>query len=964
MSAVKGQISALMSDKREENLIQGPKTRAKWRSILALVCLLWLALPYSLAAGPGLNEPYGRLPLSFEPNHGQAPSHVRFLSRALGHVLLLSPNELIWQQRGGTALRMKAIGANVRADLVGLDPLPGKSNYFLGQDSRQWRTGIHHYARVRYRDVYPGIDLVVYGSHSRLEYDFVISPGKDPAGILLAFSGPERVFIDERGDLVLRTAAGEFRQPKPTVYQEVSGVRRRVDGRYVLRGRGCVGFRICGHDPKLPLVIDPVLSYSTYLGGSGDEGFDSRIAVDSAGNAYVVGTTDSPNFPTIPGAQLGSLGATDVFIAKLDPEGSALLYSTVLGGSRGDSGFDIEIDSAGNAYVTGKTSSLDFPTTPGALRTASSGGAFVVKLNTTGAALIYSTYLDSAAAEAYGIAVDAAGSAYVTGTTFSAEFPTTPGALQRTIRGGNDIFIAKLSAAGNTLVYSTFLGGTANETASSIAVDGAGSAYVAGGGHSRDFPTTPGAFQRTKGAGESEDAFIAKLTSDGSALVYSTYLGGSGPEGAVDLAIDSVGNAYLTGLTFSTDFPTTPGAFQRTLAGNSDAFVTKLNAQGRALVYSTLLGGPNNDGGASIAVDSAASAYLTGTSSRNFPVTTDAFQAALRGSTDAFVAKLNVGGSLAYSTFLGGDDNEGGTGIAIDPTGNAYVVGITGSGNFPTTPGSRQTFPAGGRSGDAFIAKVADGPSRPPLTSVSAASFLRYFPLAPESIASAFGQGFATTTQAATTLPLPTSLGGVSVRVSDSAGVERLAPLFFVSPTQINYLVPESSKTGPATVTMIRTPDQVVATETIQIDAVGPGLFSANADGRGVAAAVAVRVASDSSQTPLPVFECGAAPGSCVPVPIDIGSESDQVILMLFGTGIRGRTALSTVHLGPGGVRGASLVNPALLGEVLYAGPQPDFVGLDQINIRLPRNLMGRGEFELNVSVDGKSSNAVKIHIR
>ncbi len=739
--------------------------------------LLWALCIPALAS---VDLVSGSLPLIFEPNHGQADRRVRFVSRGRGYALFLASNQVALSLPSGHGkpahlVRMKLIGADPAVQVEGLNSLPGSSNYFLGNDPRKWRTRIPHYARVRYRNVYPGIHLTFYGNQRRLEYDFVVSPGCDPSMIRLGFSGFDGLRIDKAGDVVLRTVSGEIRQQRPTVYQEIDGVKKQIEGRYVLRGKEQVGFQVAEYEASLPLVIDPVLSYSTYLGGSGEEGFDSRIAVDSAGNAYVVGTTDSSAFPTTPGASQGSPGGRDVFVAKINSAGTALLYSTVLGGSYNDSGFDIAIDSAGNAYVTGNTSSSNFPTTAGAFRTASTGGAFVAKLNAAGAALVYSTYLDSVGAEAYGVAADPAGNAYITGTTFSTEFPTTPGTFQPTKRPANDVFITKLNPAGNALVYSTFLGGSANEEASSIAIDGSGNAYVAGGSESVDFPTTPGAFQRTKAADESRDAFVAKLNSEGSALVYSTYLGGNGGEGAIDIAIDGAGSAYVTGLTFSIDFPTTPGAFQRALAGNSDGFAAKLNAQGSVLVYSTLLGGVNNDAGLSIAVDSTGNVYLTGASSANFPVTADAFQGTLRGVTDAFVAKLNLGGALVYSSFLGGDDNDSGTGIAVDPAGSAYIVGVTGSGNFPTTPGVRQTFPAGGRSGDAFIAKVVDGASRPPLTSVSAASFLRYFPLAPESIASAFGQALAATIQTATTLPLPAVLGGVSVRVKDSAGVERLA---------------------------------------------------------------------------------------------------------------------------------------------------------------------------------------------
>ncbi len=682
-----------------------------------------------------LSQAYGKLPLYFEANRGQTDSQVRFLSRSHRQTLFLTSSEAVLvfttpsptatgqpEKRGqtaGTMLRMAFAGSNQQVRVTGLEELPGKANYIIGNDPTKWYTNVPTYGKVRYQDLYPGIDLIYYGTQRQLEYDLVVAPGADPNQIKLAFQGAEDVTVDHDGNLILRVAGGEVRLHDPNVYQESQGKKQLIAARYILQASQNderltnnvgsaiqVGIQTAAYDATRPLVIDPVLSYSTYLGGSGDDD-GLGIAVDAAGNAYVTGRTSSTGFPTIPGAfQITPAGA---FVTKLNPTGSGLVYSTYLGGSGGDIGLGIALGSAGTAYVTGATSSTNFPTTPGAFQTTLNGtsDAFVTKLNATGSALVYSTYLGgSSDDEGDGIAVDSADNAYVTGLTFSANFPTTPGALQISA-GGATIFVTKLNAAGSALVYSTYLGGSAGGGEAHVAVDLDGNAYVSGATGSTNFPTTPGAFQTTLSG--SNDVFVTKLNPTGSALVYSTYLGGSGfevPRGAV---VDSAGNVYVTGWTNSTDFPTTPGAFQITSGGDIDAFVTKLNPTGSALVYSTYLGGSGSEGseGFLIAVDSADNAYVTGeTTSTNFPTTPGAFQTTLSGSNDAFVTKLNpTGSALVYSTYLGGSSFEGSEGIAVDFAGNAYVTGLTLSTDFPTTSGAFQTTLNG--PSDAFIARIS-----------------------------------------------------------------------------------------------------------------------------------------------------------------------------------------------------------------------------------------------------------------
>ena len=689
------------------------------------------------AATPGVVERYSKLPLSFEANQGQTDSKVKFLSRCSGYSLFLTSNEAVLSLRQSrdhkgaitpatdetAVVRMKLIGANLGAAVTGLEELPGKINYFLGNDRKKWRTNVPTFAKIRYENVYSGINLVYYGNQRQLEYDFVVAPGADPQAIRFAIDGDEKLRIDGQGDMMIGAKEGEIRLHRPLIYQEINGSRQPIGGNFVIQGMRSnapakksgrqVGFEVAQYDASKPLVIDPVLSYSTYIGGA-TEDLGYGIAVDSSGSAYVTGST-GPGFPTANAFQSAFGGGgrgLDAFVTKLNAEGSALLYSTYLGGAGDERGFGIAVDSSGNAFVTGFTTSVNFPTTANAFQAAAISGAFVVKLDATGSTLAYSTYLSgSDGATGQGIAVDSFGSAYVTGTTNSSNFPTV-NALQPAYGGNYDAFVTKLNADGSALVYSTYLGGNSDDYGQGIAVDSAGNAYVTGGANSADFPTV-NAFQAAYGGGQ-YDAFVTKLKADGSALVYSTYLGGSSDEGGLGIAVDSSGNAYVTGTTSSTDFPTA-NAFQAAYGGGgicgstfysfpcNDAFVTKLNYAGSALIYSTYLGGNNEDGGHGIAVDSFGNAYVTGTtSSSNFP-TVGAVQPIYGGGEyDAFVTKLNaVGSALIYSTYLGGDDEDSAQGIAVDSLGNAYVTGSTGPG-FPTANAFQATF---GGSYDAFVTK-------------------------------------------------------------------------------------------------------------------------------------------------------------------------------------------------------------------------------------------------------------------
>ena len=657
-----------------------------------------------------VSEAYAKLPLSFEANNGQTDKQVKFLSRGNGFNLFLTLNEAVFSLTKSAAkervdvLKLKFIGANLEPQVTAEGKLPGKSNYYIGNNPKQWHSNIANYAKVKYDDIYPGIDIVYYGNGHQLEYDFIIAAGADPGRIKFSVEGTQMMRLDERGDLVLTSGAGEIRQHKPFIYQEMNGVKHEVSGKYVLCAKRQVRFMVGEYDKNRPLVIDPVLAYSTHLGGSSAD-LARDIAVDMSGNAYVTGQTSSLDFPANSDTVQPTFGGgQDIFVTKFNPTGSAIVYSTYLGGDNVEAGQGIDVDLNGSAYVTGRTVSTNFPITAGAVQPTFGGGGqdgFVTKLNPTCSALVYSTYLG-------GLDVDISqdievrfGSVYVTGSTESSNFPTTTGAAQTTFGGIQDAFITKLNETGTALVYSTYLGGSDADSGFGIVVRN-DSAYVAGNTSSVNFPTTTGAVQPTFGG--TQDAFVTKLNETGSGLSFSTYLGGSGGDTGQDIAVNRLGNVFVTGNTNSANFPTTPGVFQPIRVGLSDAFITKLNESGSALVFSTYLGGSGADTANAIVVRLGRAIVTGSTTSSNFPTTADAVQIAHGGGQDAFITRLNeTGSALIFSTFLGGNDADAGHGIAIR-FGNAYVAGSTSSLNFPVTTGAFQGTSAGGS--DAFVARI------------------------------------------------------------------------------------------------------------------------------------------------------------------------------------------------------------------------------------------------------------------
>ncbi len=678
----------------------------RWVFLIAM----FLAAPASGGAQEA-GEGFGRVPLCFEPNLGQAAAEARFIARAPGYALFLRPTEALLRHPGG-ALRMRLVGGDTTCAMRGADARTSRSNYLRGSDPACWITGVPHVGKVVCEGVYPGINLVYYGNPRELEFDFVVAPGADPGRIRLSFDSALR--IDARGGLEVEGAGGTVTLRAPVLLQG----KKRIDGSFRLLPDREVGFDVGPYDRAKDLVIDPVLVYSTYLGGSDATGASENcnsIAVDGAGCAYVTGITQSLDFPTANPFQSQNNSTTtpvktDAFVTKFSANGASLVYSTYLGGDNLDVGRDIVVDSAGCAYVTGSTRSSDFPTV-NALQAAHAGGvvdAFLAKLDASGSSLVYSTYLGGSGDDlGHGVAIDSAGRGHVTGSTNSPNFPTA-NAHQGSFGGGNvDAFLARFEADGASLAFSTYLGGggtggAGTDAGYEIAVDASGNAVVTGWTFSSSFPTV-NPIQSSLGG--NADAFVARFDSGGT-CVFATYLGGSGADFGRDVAVDAAGDAYVVGETASANFPTTSAAYQKTRPGASDAFVAKIDFGAGALAYSTYLGSKGDDYGYGIAVDGAGRAHVAGiTGDKKFPVL-NAVQATLRGATDAFVTKLNSSGSgLVYSTYLGGSLAERSFAhIALDGDGAAYVCGLTHSTDFPRV----NPFQAVRRGViDGFVAKIA-----------------------------------------------------------------------------------------------------------------------------------------------------------------------------------------------------------------------------------------------------------------
>lgn len=889
---------------------------------MALVAVL---LP-PLSAAPRLLESYRRLPLAFEKQGD-------FFARGDGYTVELRRGELVIGTRDGTRLSWKFTAT---AAPEALDPLPTRTHYFMGNRPSRWRTGIPSYARVRYRNVYPGIDLIFYGKQRQLEFDFLVAPGADPRSIEMTWRGVDKIEAGPDGDLLL----GPVRLKKPYIFQRTGGVYKTIHGHYVVKHSGLVAFQLGAFDRRLPLVIDPVLAFSTTFGGS-DEDRANDVAVDRFGNAYVVGTTESSNFPVIPDPHKPRFGVagTDVFVMKWPARGGFPIYSAIIGGSGDDFGLAIAVDLSGNAYVTGSTNSFNFPNVFGTLIPGFGGGrsdAFAVKLNAQGSALLYSGYLGGFGFDAgAGIAVDSSDNAYITGRTNSTDFPTTPGAFQPFRKDVDfDVFVSKINPAGTLLIYSTFLGGGGDDVGNSIAVDRRHEAFVTGATLSPGFPVTFNAFQTV--CGQRSDGFLTRLNRSGSALVFSSCLGGSGNDESNRVALDAEEFPYTAGSTSSSNFPTTAADFPGSCDGEGAAFVSKWNRAGD-LIYSVCVGGSGEDLGLGLSVDQSGSAAVSGqTRSPDFPVTPDALQSQLRGESDGFVAKLSPsGGGLLSSTYLGGSGQDGATGIAFDREAAAWVTGFTTSPDFPVTADA----PFSGLAGrlDAFLSKL-EFPFSPFLNPdgvVNGASF-NPAPVAPGSIVAAFGSDLSRDVLHATTLPLAGSLAGARVFVN---GME--APLLFVSPTQVNFQMPSVS-TGPATVQFLVNGDTTM-NRGVEIAEAAPGIFYRTDTNRAIAQNQDFTLNEPSSPAPpgsvVIVYLTGQGPVDN-PVPVGVPAPAAPLARAIL-------PASATI----GGV-------PA---ELQFLGLTPGFVGLAQANLRVPN--LPPGDYAVTIEIGGAVSNSPLISV-
>ena len=668
-----------------------------------------------------------KLPLSFVKNSGQEDSRAHFTTNYKGRRFFFSSDRITSVElepidetvleiddfkelkvapenpRNGVALELSFINANTGLTPEGVSQQSGYHHYLKGTDSSKWRNGVPHYKELRYPAVWEGVDLELSASLNGMKMNWVLNEPSRVSFIRLHWAGVDGLELDATGNLLIHHALGTLTDLSPIAYQEIDGERKPVDCIYRLYGSFDLGFELTGNYlENTPLIIDPILTYATYLGGSLTE--DARgIAVDTEGCAYATGYTTSVDFPVTPGAfQTTAAGGNDVFVTKFASNGGSLIYSTYLGGSGNDIASSISLDTQECAYVTGGTRSTDFPITPGAFQTTV-GNIFVTKLAPDGGSLIYSTYLGgTASGNSYGIEVDSQGHAYVAGYTSDTNFPITPGAFQTTNLGVNSSgFITKFSTDGGSLIYSTFLGGTGQDIIYDITVDTQGFAHVTGATTSTDFPVTPGTFQTTS---TGTSAFITKLALDGSALIYSTFLSGNTNSSGRSISVDPLGNAYITGRVNGSGFPVTPGAFQPTFGGGSpDTFVSKLSPGGESLIASTYLGGTVADVNYSGAVDMQGHIYVSGyTTSPNFPITPEVIPSILGGGANIYISIFSADLTRLLVSYCLGSGRA--YHMAIGQEGAVYVSGLTSSIEFPATPGAYQTSLNG--TSDAFVIKT------------------------------------------------------------------------------------------------------------------------------------------------------------------------------------------------------------------------------------------------------------------
>ncbi len=861
------------------------------------------------------------LPVPFEINKGQARPEYGYMLRGQGYTISLSATHVDWVSREShvhAVLEGSSAVASGEPEL----PLPGVVNYLRGRNPSAWLFDIPTYERVRYRDVYPGIDAIYYGKEGRPEVDFQVAPGQDPNQIRIRYEGVRSLRVDRHGNLELKTPGGTFRQQRPFLYQEVSGVRREVAGGYRIAA-GSVRFQVGRYDHSLPLVIDPPLTWSSYVGGSNAEQA-LAVATDGAGNTYTAGAVTS------------EAGDADCFVSKLNASATTPLFTTVIGGTLGnDAANAIVLDSVGNIYIAGQTDADDFPVYGSKQNLAGLGvDAFLLKLDPSGK-LLYATYIGGSSNDiAYALGVDASNNVYVAGGTQSSDFPAAGSPYQRASGGGIDAFLALFTPDGN-LFYSTYLGGIGDDIARGVAVDLSYNVYLTGTTTSTNFPVTAKALQARNAGGV--DAFVTKLAPVG-APVYSTYLGGSGDEAASGIAVDSAGSAYVVGDTSSTNFPVL-NAYQARNAGNRDIFVVQLAADGTRLAFSTYVGGSGKDTASAVAIDSTGMVFVAGrTESKDFPVS-DAVQQSAKGASDAVVLGLNAGGqTLRFSTYLGGSGDESVTAMRLDCAAGLLVAGGTTSNDFPVVNGAAQPrVPVGSMSG--FVARlgvVTQPAAIQPGGVQNGATFLPTA-VAPGSVLTVKGTNLGNAIASAPSYPLPMSLGGTSVKVNGNA-----VPLYSASPGQVNAQVPYELSPGSASVS-VSACGGPSGSATFQVQAAAPyillggngapliqnpdyGLNSADKPAHAGETVTVYMIGLGALDNPVPT---GAA------APLNPLSRAK---------------APSTAKIGGQGA------------QILFLGLTPTYVGLAQANVVVPA--LSAGRYDLSISVGGVTSNTASIYVQ
>jgi uncharacterized protein (TIGR03437 family) len=874
-------------------------------------------------------------PLSFEPNRGQTAEEVRFLAHGKRSNLFLTPHRSVLsleRNERSLVVEMRFEGANPNPQVEGEERLPGTINYFLGTTPAKRSATLPRFGRVVYRNLYPGIDLAYHGIECQLEYDFVVSPGADPRAIRLKITGQDKARVDKNGDLVLLAGGYELRQHKPLIYQERNGSREPVGGRYVLRGN-MVEFEIAPYDAGRILVIDPLLGYSSYLGGNNEDN-GSGVATDSAGNVYVTGGVLSTDFPTTPGTYPGKRGTAKertIYVTKIDPDSETLIYSAFLGPG---SSSGIALDRSGNVYLIG-TPGSDFPVTHDSGGTGITTG-FVAKLSGDGTKLLYSTVLHSSVSPS-SIAVDAAGAAYVVGTASGKTLPSTPGVVQPSLAGSTVGFVLKVNADGKRYDYLTCFGGASGNATvvlSGIAVDGSGNAYITGNTPAKDLPVTANAPQPANGGGN--DSFLFKLNATASSFLFGTYLGGAGSDWGQGLGLDEVNNIYVGGFSTSGPFPTTPGSYMSSVAGYGGAAWVVKYAPDFKIQFSTYIADVASV--KAIAVEPNGNTTITGEAAftSTLRTTPDALKAKVDRNTDgsqAWVAKLNAAGTrLLYGSYFGGTEDETSQAVAVDGDGSVYITGETFSPDLPISFNPVQRSKNAAQYRDAYVSQFVDIPWFDAAHVANGANFTAG-PVAPGEIITIYG--FSVGPKAFKTFNVTggkfdTTLARAKITFD---GVP--APILYASWTQTSVVVPYSVR-GGTTQVIVEYKGRPSAPVTLQVAQTSPGIFTASATGSGQGAILLEDYSVNTAQNPV-------SRGRAAMVFTTLGGENGVDGLLAAGVAQHPLPVTATI-----GGKDA---------QVIYAGPSPGLIwGLTQVNVIVPDAAPTGSAIPIVIAVGGRST--------